>query len=432
VTAVAGRPETPSAHTPRRGHAGFTAYVRWATLAVVVLYGAGYSTVGFALLFCGALWSVLRRRAWPWAPTSVDLPLGVFAAILLLSASVSPYRPLASEITLLLLLSGAVYFGGFAWLLFHDPGSRGTLLRAWAAASPVWALVGIAYSLSHFERNGDNRMAPVRAQIFHWCLGRGPCVDGVGPNGLGTTLLLGGVIALGLALSARGRARACWLGCAAISLMGLLASGSRASLVGAVVGAAYLVWRELRGQPRRMAAILAGGLVALALVGAASPQLGPRIRYTLSDVSGNRLRIWHTSLEMIAARPLLGTGFGTFETAYDQRKDPAMNSEPFAFDMALNLAVETGLLGLLAALWVAVRAAREWQRRGRAAPPGADPLQVVIVASWLALLVDQFADNTLFSISTSAGLWLLLALVAVPMPEACPPGRSGDAPAARA
>jgi len=422
VTAVTGRTEPPAAHTPRSDSSGFTAYVRWAALAVVVLYGAGYSTVGFGLLFFGVLWRLLRRESWPWARTSVDLPLAVLAVILLLSALVSPYRPLAPEITLMLLISGAVYFGGFTWLLHHDPESRGMLLRAWAAASPVWAVVGIAYSLSHYERLNSGSMIPGRAQIYH----------GVGPNGLGTTLLLGSVIALGLALRARGRARAYWLGCAAISLVGLLASGSRASLVGWVVGAAYLVWRELRGHPRRMTAILAGGLVALALAGAASPQLEPRLRDTLSDVSGNRLRIWHTSVEMIAARPLLGTGFGTFETAYDQRKDPAMSPEPFAFDMALNLAVETGLLGLLAALWVAVRAAREWHRRGRAAPPGVDLLRVVIVATWLALLVDQLADNTLFSISTSAGLWLLLALVAVPAPVACPSGRFGEAPPARA
>jgi O-antigen ligase len=137
------------------------------------------------------------------------------------------------------------------------------------------------------------------------------------------------------------------------------------------------------------------------------------MRYTLSDVTGNRVQIWHTSLEMIAAHPLLGTGFGTFEAAYDGRKAPEMSSEPFAFDMGLNLAVETGLLGLLAALWVAFAAARAWRRTGRAGPP--DPLRDAIGAAWLALLVDQLADNTLFSISTSAGLWLLLAMIVIPV-----------------
>jgi hypothetical protein len=108
-----------------------------------------------------------------------------------------------------------------------------------------------------------------------------------------------------------------------------------------------------------------------------------------------------------------------------------MSPEPFAFNLWLNLAVETGLLGLGAALWVALEAVRVWRRRRSAAgpdpgiAPAADPWRAAVAALWIGLLVDQFADNTLFSISTSAALWLLLALAVVP-----PPPR--DAPAAAA
>ena len=92
--------------------------------------------------------------------------------------------------------------------------------------------------------------------------------------------------------------------------------------------------------------------------------------------------------------------------------------------MWLNLAVETGLLGLLAALWVAFDAVRAWRRTGSAGP--GDALRSVIGAAWLALLVDQLADNTLFSISTSAALWLLLAMIVIPEAtggDATVPGR---------
>jgi hypothetical protein len=44
----------------------------------------------------------------------------------------------------------------------------------------------------------------------------------------------------------------------------------------------------------------------------------------------------------------------------------------------------------------------------------------IIAALWAGLLVDQLADNTLFSISTSAALWLLLAFVVVPVPMSAP------------
>lgn len=160
----------------------------------------------------------------------------------------------------------------------------------------------------------------------------------------------------------------------------------------------------------------AGGVAALALAFALAPPLVERAHSVVSDVSQNRLRIWRTSLGMIAARPLLGSGFGTFGQAYAQVKAPGMSPEPFAFDLALNIAVETGILGLLAALWVAVAAARTWAEQGRRAPPDhvGTPFRHLVSAMWIALLVDQIADNTLFSIGTSAAAWLLLALVVVP------------------
>ncbi len=378
-------------------------YLRWAAAATAALYTAGYAAAGFGLLFFGALWSLLARRSFPWWRSALDLPLAAFAAVLVASALASPFRPLAAGVTLMLVISGAVYFGSFAWLLAHDPGARAVLLRAWALGAVPAAGAALAIGV----------LTHARSQI----------PGGVGPNGLGTTLVLAGILQLGLASRARGWERWCWLAGALLGLGGLVATASRASLVGWAAGAAYLAWRELRTRPVRLAVVLAAGGAALVLAGFLAPPLMGRMRTTASDVSQNRIVIWRTSLGMVAARPLLGSGFGTFGTAYDQVKRPQASPEPFAFDLALNLAVETGLLGLLAAVWVAVAAAREW-RRCRAAAES-DPFRAVVPALWAGLLVDQLADNTLFSIGTSAALWLLLALLAVPParggPRAEPP-----------
>jgi O-antigen ligase len=379
----------------------FARYTSFAALLTVLGYSLGYSTIGFGLLFLGALWSLGRYRRVPWARTALDLPLAVFAVALIVSAAVSQFHRLAAEITLMLLLSGAVYFGAFAWLLQAVPGTRARLLRAWAVGAVVAATVGLAY----------NAVAG-RAQ------GRAEIPRGVGPNGLGTTLMLGGILSLGLALRTAGRERWWWTAAGLVCLAGLLASGSRASLAGWLAGAAYLVWRELRARPWRLAAVGAAGVVLLLATAAATPQFTNRLRDTVSDVNGNRLRIWHTSLGMIAARPLFGTGFGTFERAYEPRRAAGMSSEPFAFNLWLNLAVETGLVGLAAALWLAIEAVRIWRSPGITAR--ADPWRPAVTALWIGLLVDQFADNTLFSISTSAALWLLLALLVVPPPASSP------------
>jgi O-antigen ligase len=385
---------------------GTAPYVRWVAFVTVAFYTAGYSAIGFAFLFFGALGRLLTRRPPLWRPTSLDVPLAVFGGVLIVSALLSPYRPLAVGITLMVIISGAVYFGSFAWLLDHAPESRAPLLRIWAAGAPPAALVGLV----------TGAITHQRASIPH----------GVGPNGLGTTLLLGSVLALGLALRAEGRERLTWLGCSFVSLIGLLATASRTSLVGWAVGAAYLVWRALRAQPARMTAVLAAGLVVLVIAGALSPQLAARVPNTISDISENRLRIWPASLGMIKAHPLWGTGFGTFATAYERVKSPEASPEPFAFDMALNIAVETGLVGLFAAVGVAAVGVREWLRQGHRSPPDADPMRPVVAALWIGLLVDQLADNTLFSISTSAALWLLLALLVIPPPPVRPPSAVGQ------
>lgn len=372
-------------------------YLRWAVILTAFLYTAGYSSIGFGLLCIGAVWGLLRRRIFPWQPSPLDLPLAIFGVVLLISAVASPYRALAFGITFMLLISGAVYFGSFTWLLQHDPGSRGALLQAWALGAVPAAVIGLGVGVATH--------------------GRASIPQGVGPTGLGTTLLLGSILALGLSFRANGRERLLWLASGVISLVGLFATGSRASLVAWIVGAAYLTWRELRTQPRRMAAAAATGVAMLLLAGALAPQLAARVPDTIHDALSYRLPPWSTSLKMIRARPLLGTGFGTFGKAYREWKSPDMLPEPFAYDLALNIIVETGLVGLLAALWVAVAGAYAWLSWGDRAPPAMAAVRPVVAALWIVLLVDQLVDNTLFSISTSAGLWLLLAFLAVsPVP----------------
>lgn len=342
-----------------------------------------------------------------WQSSALDVPLAGFAVILLVSAAASPYRGVAIEVTTILVLSGVIYFGSFMWLLSRAAGARTALFYAWVLGALVAALAGLLYSASSYSQIGAHTWIHARAEIPR----------GVGPNGLGTTLLLGTILASGLAFRVRGWTLVGLSACASLTFVGLLATGSRASLAGLIIGTAYLVYRELRTRPVLMVSVLAGGAVALVLASAVTPQLHQRLRDTVTDVSGNRIRIWRTSLSMIRRHPVLGTGFGTFETEYERRKAPGMSPEPFAFNLALNIAVETGLVGFLGACWIGVAAVRAWWQQGRRAPPLADPMRSVIAALWVGLLVDQLADNTLFSVSTSAALWLMLALLVASPPR---------------
>lgn len=373
----------------------FTVFIRRAAVVTAFLYTAGYSAVGFVLLFLAALWRLATKRSLPWKSGSLDGPLAAFGAVLVLSAIVSPYIRTAVPVTMALLVSGAVYFGSFRWLLGHDAGAAPLLLHAWGWGVLPTAVVGLA----------DAAATHIRAQIPR----------GVGPNGLGTTLLLGGVLTLGLGFQSRGWGRAYWVLSALVALVALVSTGSRSSLVGWAVGTVVLIWQELRRRPIWMAAALLLSAALATAVVLTIPQFHGRVGATMRDVSQNRVQIWRTARRMVAARPVLGSGFGTFEQVYNDWKSPQMSSEPFAFNLALNIAVETGVAGLAAAVWIAVTAAVEWIRAGRRLVP-VDPLRPTIVALWIGLLVDQLADNTIFSISTSAALWLLLALLVTPSP----------------
>jgi O-antigen ligase len=367
-------------------------YFRGAALLTAFLYSAGYSSVGFALLLGGSLWAVAARRTFPWARTVLDLPLGAFGLVLLVSAARSPYQPVAAGVTAMLVVSGAVYLGAFLWLFRRDPSAIASVLRAWAWGALLTGLAGLLLGL----------LTHARAEIPR----------GVGPNGLGTTLALGSVVATALGLQARGRDRWTWMGSSFVILLGLLATGSRASLAGWIAGSGYLAWKRLRGQPLRLLLAGAAGMVAVLVAGLLVPQLATRLPNTARDILGDRIRIWEVSAEMIRGSPWVGTGFGTFGEAYNRWKSPEMSPKPFAHDLWLNIAVETGLLGLACAVWIGLRTVAAWRGRPPVplGGPEADLVDAVVPSLWIALLVDQLADNTLFSISTSAVLWMLLAL----------------------
>jgi O-antigen ligase len=416
------------------GDRGSLTYTLAAAVITMFLYPVGHATVGFILLFLGLLWRLMRRRAPLWHRTSLDLPLAVFAALLALSAALSPYRVVATAVTLMLLASGLTLFGSFTWLLHRAAPARMLLLRVFALGSPVAAAIGLL-SLRYQDRASTPR--------------------GVGPNGLALTLLLGGILCLGLAFRSRGRARGFWLGSTALTLAGLFATQTRAAWIGWTLGALYLTLQELRHRPKRLAVILACVLIAAALVGAGImrerlygareaktppapvdmaapaddearimgwqiPRVPPpawiAVRDSLQKDWRDRTGLWRASAEMAWTHPWLGTGFGTYFDAYNRWKDPKAAPKPFAHDLPLNVLAEDGMLGLAAACWIAGAGIAAWVRQPNSGGV-ADPARAIVPALWIGLLVNQLADNSMNAVNTSAGFWLLLALlVSAPLP----------------
>jgi putative inorganic carbon (hco3(-)) transporter len=192
-----------------------------------------------------------------------------------------------------------------------------------------------------------------------------------------------------------------------------LATQSRSALGGWVAGAVYLTWRELRAHPRQLAAALASGIAVLVLAATAAPSVAARVGHVSTDLVVDRVQIWRIAVGIVASHPLLGTGPGTFQTMFNQRKPAGFERKWSAHNLWLHYAVETGLVGLLSILWIVYVAGREWARSGRLPLAGQDPFRPTITAASIGLLVDSCGDNTLLSVSTVSGAWLLLALLVV-------------------
>jgi O-antigen ligase len=209
-----------------------------------------------------------------------------------------------------------------------------------------------------------------RAMIGPWLVVRPPGTLGHATH-LGSFLVV--VLAAAIALIYSGQSklwtRFAWL-CAGLSSLALLASGTRAAWIGAVI--MLVVWAIHNRALRTMRRIgVASALVAVSLLLVASP-LGKSFRDRTSewlwlDTSGGpRLLLWQDSLQMAGRHLLLGYGPEVFGGEFPrfQSSELASAYPDSYFESAHNTCLDTliaqgvpGLLLQLAALLLGLAAA---------------------------------------------------------------------------
>lgn len=189
-----------------------------------------------------------------------------------------------------------------------------------------------------------------------------------------------------------------------LALGPVLLSGSRASWLCYGLVALGFLWREAGSFRRFVVACVAAGVV-FATVGMLAWQVSPRFRervaHTMPALSGTstgvdtaltgRLDIWTTSVRLFAAHPVNGVGVRGFRVAYPSAASPGdhfLTMEKCGegegachpHQVVLEVATETGTLGLLAWLAATVLAIRTWWRAGSAARARAFPVTMSLVA----------------------------------------------------
>ncbi len=196
-----------------------------------------------------------------------------------------------------------------------------------------------------------------------------------------------------------------------IPSVALLLTGSRAGLLGALLGGAVFVVAAPTRLRLRWVLAAAVALAALALV---APPIRARIvsAATQSHSAAFRWYTWVGTTQMVRARPLLGFGPGTFEHAYPRYAQAGFTR--MAHQTPLQIAAEAGLPALVllvAAVGALVRPMILGLREG-----GARAIEVAAgLAAMAAVGLHNMADYTWFvpavglTLSAVAGLSLAAA-----------------------
>ncbi len=225
----------------------------------------------------------------------------------------------------------------------------------------------------------------------------------------------------------------------------ILLAGARAAwLVYAIVLMGWLWLNLLSGHPRRALSVIAGLLLLGGVLGygawLASPTFAERIDRTMLLVAGEsdavehalsgRVSIWRTALAMAKAHPVNGVGVRGFRDDYAdhaEADDRWMQGEQAAHphQLVLELATETGVIGLSFWLLAAVLLFAVWRRAGPA-------IRAEAWVPMLALVAMTFPLNTHYAFYSSWwGLFfwwqLALAVAALHLQDTAQPGMATPA-----
>lgn len=135
------------------------------------------------------------------------------------------------------------------------------------------------------------------------------------------------------------------------------------------------------------------------------------------DSSNNfRINVWAAVIEMIRDRPILGIGPGNsaFNKIYPLYQQPRYNALS-AYSILLEVAVETGLIGLACFIWLIVvtfnQGIMQLRRLRQAGNRGAFWLMGAI-ATLVGMLAHGTVDTVLYRPEVNTLWWLMVALIA--------------------
>lgn len=312
------------------------------------------------------LWSPdLRAAAGLWKSYLIE-PIIVFVMARHVLRTEADYR----RVTLALGISAALVAAAAIWQWFSGVG----------IAESMWVVPNARRVTVHYTSPNavGLYLVPILALLAGWIMDRGRNR---------TDRFVGGtIVMLGLLAVATTQSSGAWLGIAAALFV--------------------LGWFQLG---RWRTAVLA---VATIVVLVAVPTFRTRVISEFQHQAWqNRADLWRGTWQYLTSSPthfLFGAGIAGFAAVHESFRNPRQ-VEPLIYphNIALNFWVEYGLLGLMAASWIA---ARLWRITGRALRQHRNGIQLGAWAGLGAMVAHGLFDVPFFKNDLAVLTWLLIAL----------------------
>ena len=211
-----------------------------------------------------------------------------------------------------------------------------------------------------------------------------------------------------------------------LPLIPMLICLNRTDSVGAwlALGVALIVGMAVFCSPVRRASglMLLLGIIVVAGLGLSQAN---RVRYLLSasDVGRiDRLFMWQAAAKMIRDRPVLGHGVNTFMANYVAYWVGGERQPRYAHNCYLQVAAETGLLGLISFLGVLWLFFQKLLAGIRRAAPEDQALLFGCGIGLLAFALQAAVDTNFYSLRQAALFWILAGFALGLCSRASPPG----------
>ena len=312
----------------------FVLVLPWDVFLNLPVLGSIPRIIGLVASVVGVLYVLARQRVrrLSW--------FHLLAALFVLWAGVSSVWSIDVEATRTLFFTylQLVVFAWLIWEVAWSPARQRALLQAYVLGASIAAVVTIRNYLAgatFFSGAPPTDIARFAALNQD-------------PNELGLTLALGLPMAWYVSLSREPRAAWLWRLYLPLAIPAILLTGSRGSVLSALVGLSIIPWTLGRLRLRTKLALYALVAASLLLASKVVPEASlARIASTQSDIEagyfGGRGAIWLAGLEVAREHPLVGVGAGGFEEAVE----PTIHQEMVAHNVFLSILVEDGLVGLV-------------------------------------------------------------------------------------